>query len=487
MADTYTSTLGVILMGIGGDNNTWGTNLNNSVFQIFEDAIANIGTFNVTGGTLDLSTNAPPAGPSLARYRQLVFTGSLASNQTVVVPQLNKMWIVVNGCALNGFTLSMKTPTGTPAVIPLGATSQVATSATGNGIAVSPFNWNQVFMPSGSAAVPSYCFASETNSGWYRAGTQDLRLAVNGSDVLQVTGAGAGTPSVMNLIAGALQVGGTQVIPPGTVQAYDGIELPSGGWLWCDGSAYSRPIANGGSVDTYKNLFNAITKTCTGNTHANTTVDNLSVDVRGKGLDGAFVEGTGIPTGTRIAAGSITASGFTLSQAASSSVVGLSLRILPYGQGDGSTTFNVRDARGRSLFGRDNMNNNAAGRLVGSYNGALALSGTSLPASGGEETHQLTTPEIPAHAHTINEPNSGQGHQHTASDTAGRKVATTDNSQCAPQTGGVGVLGSSGDLDMKNGINTGFQTTGITLNNTGGGGAHNNMPMFGISNMIIKT
>src|ERR1043166_8649811 len=80
MADTYTSTLGVILMGIGGDNNTWGTNLNNSVFQIFEDAIANIGTFNVTGGTLDLSTNAPPAGPSLARYRPLVFTGSLASN-----------------------------------------------------------------------------------------------------------------------------------------------------------------------------------------------------------------------------------------------------------------------------------------------------------------------------------------------------------------------------------------------------------------------
>ena len=32
MADTYTSSLGVILMGIGGDNNTWGTNLNNSVF-----------------------------------------------------------------------------------------------------------------------------------------------------------------------------------------------------------------------------------------------------------------------------------------------------------------------------------------------------------------------------------------------------------------------------------------------------------------------
>jgi hypothetical protein len=34
---------------------------------------------------------------------------------------------------------------------------------------------------------------------------------------------------------------------------------------------------------------------------------------------------------------------------------------------------------------------------------------------------------------------------------------------------------------------TGFATTGITINNTGGGGAHNTMPLFGISNFIIKT
>ena len=70
MADTYTSSLGVILMGIGGDNNTWGTNLNNSVFQIFEDSIANTLTTTASGGqlgpsnTLDLSANPPPAGLS---------------------------------------------------------------------------------------------------------------------------------------------------------------------------------------------------------------------------------------------------------------------------------------------------------------------------------------------------------------------------------------------------------------------------------------
>src|SRR5262249_24482384 len=154
MADTYTSTLGVILMGIGGDNNTWGTNLNNSVFQIFEDAIAGALTSNVTGGTLDLSANPPPAGPSGARYSHLIFTGSLASNQTVIVPNLLKVWFVNNFCTLNGFTLSFKTPSGAATVVPAGRTAQVYCDG-GNAVRVSPYNWTQIQMPDGSAGAPS--------------------------------------------------------------------------------------------------------------------------------------------------------------------------------------------------------------------------------------------------------------------------------------------------------------------------------------------
>jgi len=214
MADTYTSSLGVILMGIGGDNNTWGTNLNNSVFQIFEDSIANTLTTTASGGqlgpsnTLDLSANPPPAGPSAARYAELIFTGAITANQTVKVPNLRKTWWVKNSTS-GAFTVSMQTPSGTPIAIPQNSQWQEVKCDGANGVTVSPFNWAQAAMPNGSVAAPSYSFASETNSGWYRAGTQDIRLAVNGADVLQVTGAGAATPSVVNILSPeALQIAG---------------------------------------------------------------------------------------------------------------------------------------------------------------------------------------------------------------------------------------------------------------------------------------
>jgi microcystin-dependent protein len=214
MADTYTSSLGVILMGIGGDNNTWGTNLNNSVFQIFEDSITNTLTTTASGGqlgpsnTLDLSANPPPAGPSAARYAALVFAGAITANQTVKVPNLTKWWRVRNATS-GAFSVSLQTPSGTPVALPQNGGWQTVYCDGANAIVVWPFNTLAATMPNGSAAAPPYGFASETNSGWYRAGTQDIRLAIAGADVLQVTGAGAATPSVVNILSPeALQIAG---------------------------------------------------------------------------------------------------------------------------------------------------------------------------------------------------------------------------------------------------------------------------------------
>jgi microcystin-dependent protein len=475
MADTFTSTLGTIVMGIGGDNNQWGTNLNNSVFQILEDAIANILTSAVTGGTLDLSANPPPAGPSAARYAGLVFAGTLTQNQIVKVPNLSKFWWVKVQTG-GGFTLSMQTPSGTPVVVPSQqgtepASWQLVICDGSNNIFVMPYNGNQAFMPDGLAAFPPYTFVNENTTGFYRHGTQDVRLAINGADVLQVTGAGAGTPSVMNLMAGALQVAGAQVVPAGVEAPYAGITAPSG-WLFEFGQAIARTGANA-------NLFAAITATATGNTHSNTTLDNLSTDLRGLGLEGAFIEGTGIPTGTTIASiGS--ASALTLSQAATSTGSGLNLRILPYGQGDGSTTFNVPDRRGRSLFGRDNMGGAAASRIT-------VNAGTHLSATGGEETHTLVTGEMPAHNHTINI--TDNGHSHTAGvNSSGANTSNPHNAYPA-NAASTNIYNTSSNPDFLASAFISTSTTGISAAslNTGGGSAHNTMPNFGITNMIIKT
>src|SRR5207302_11385946 len=57
-----------------------------------------------------------------------------------------------------------------------------------------------------------------------------------------------------------------------------------------------------------------------------------------------------------------------------------------YGSGDGSTTFNVPDLRGRVAVG--------AGQGTGLTNRVLG-------AMSGEENHVLTIAEMPAHTHTI--------------------------------------------------------------------------------------
>lgn len=67
-----------------------------------------------------------------------------------------------------------------------------------------------------------------------------------------------------------------------------------------------------------------------------------------------------------------------------------------YGSGDGSTTFNIPDLRGRAIAGVDNMGGTAASRLTSTV---LTASNT-LGATGGTQTHTMTTAEMPAHSHT---------------------------------------------------------------------------------------
>jgi microcystin-dependent protein len=127
-----------------------------------------------------------------------------------------------------------------------------------------------------------------------------------------------------------------------------------------------------------------------------------------------------------------------------------------FGAGDGSTTFNVPDLRGRSVFGLDNMGGSTASRVT---NGNSGIVGTTLGAAGGDERlHQ--------HNHAITDP----GHFHTGAFAPGVAVGG----------GGVGF----GDLSNA-GHGTGISTTGITINNACGG-ASQNMPPAIILPYILR-
>jgi microcystin-dependent protein len=123
-----------------------------------------------------------------------------------------------------------------------------------------------------------------------------------------------------------------------------------------------------------------------------------------------------------------------------------------YGIGDGSTTFNLPDGRGRTPIG--------AGQGAGLTNRALG-------AKAGEENHQLTTAELAAHAHAITDP----GHNHTYT------------SPLNPSSGWVSVGGGIGSL----GYVTGTSVTGISVQNAGSNTPHNNMQPSLAFNFIIKT
>lgn len=78
-----------------------------------------------------------------------------------------------------------------------------------------------------------------------------------------------------------------------------------------------------------------------------------------------------------------------------------------HGAGDGVTTFNLPDLRGRVMIGMDNMGGSAANRItVASTGGANS---TTLGGSGGAEMHTLTIAQMPAHVHREQYANGGTG------------------------------------------------------------------------------
>jgi microcystin-dependent protein len=131
-----------------------------------------------------------------------------------------------------------------------------------------------------------------------------------------------------------------------------------------------------------------------------------------------------------------------------------------FGGGDGSTTFNLPDKRGRVSASTDDMGGTSASRLTSGFFGSVAHPG----ATGGAESHALTVAEIPAHAHgnTLNDP----GHAHVELFPVPAGGATYNESFSGS---GTGTLSSLGGNPL-----TAASTTGISINNAnqGGGNAH---------------
>lgn len=142
-------------------------------------------------------------------------------------------------------------------------------------------------------------------------------------------------------------------------------------------------------------------------------------------------------------------------------------------------TITLPDARGRVIVGADNMGGSAASRMTTAGSG---VDGVTLGASGGAQTHTLTTAQLASHTHIQN------SHTHTVND-PGHIHTLTANSNGA----GPGTFISGNATNVTTNYNTNSSATGVSINaatatnqTAGSDNAHNNTQPSLVLNKIIK-
>ena len=138
------------------------------------------------------------------------------------------------------------------------------------------------------------------------------------------------------------------------------------------------------------------------------------------------------------------------------------------------------DLRGRVRAGKDDMGGLAASRLTST---TVTPNGTTLGASGGAQTHTLSTAELASHTHTQNAHTHTQNAhfhnvQYGGSGSAARFVAAALD----------GLYGGTGNNSYFTAISTTATNQNATATNqdAGSGSAHNNVQPTWVTNVIIK-
>ena len=153
-----------------------------------------------------------------------------------------------------------------------------------------------------------------------------------------------------------------------------------------------------------------------------------------------------------------------------------------YGAGDGTTTFNLPNLKGKVAVGLDSSQTEF----------------DTLGETGGAKTHTLSISEMPSHTHIQNSHTHIQdAHNHTqnphnhSTNTGEGYGAPRD----APSGGGDGYKANyytpglviNNTTATNNATTATNQATTATNQNTGGDGAHNNLQPYIVLNYIIKT
>ena len=115
MASTYSS-LKIELIGTGDQSGTWGDTTNTNLGTALEEAITGSADVTFASGTVTL-TLTDTNTTQTARNLRLNLTGTSGGAQNLIVPAIEKLYLVNNGCA---DAITVKNSTGTGIAVPAG-------------------------------------------------------------------------------------------------------------------------------------------------------------------------------------------------------------------------------------------------------------------------------------------------------------------------------------------------------------------------------
>jgi hypothetical protein len=201
MASTYSS-LKFELIGTGEQSGTWGTTTNVNLGTAIEEAITGSANVTFASGPVTL-TLTDTNGTQAARNLRLNLTGTSGGAQNLIVPAIEKFYLINNGCA---DAITVKNSTGTGVAVPAGRSTLVYNNGTN---VIDAVSYLSALVVGGNASV---------------GGTLGVTGAVTLSTALPVTsgGTGAATAAQAVINLGVItSATGSAKVPAGTTAQQD--------------------------------------------------------------------------------------------------------------------------------------------------------------------------------------------------------------------------------------------------------------------------
>lgn len=134
MVDTFTTRTGAEKPEVNANDGTWGTELNASTFDVFDEAIHGVLSVSLTAGNVTLTvTNGTAGGSTEARNPVIILTGTPGAARTVTFPDIEgKHWVRNNSDS----TATLSSGAGTTVVLPAGVTGLIYNDGATNTVAL---------------------------------------------------------------------------------------------------------------------------------------------------------------------------------------------------------------------------------------------------------------------------------------------------------------------------------------------------------------